>query len=111
MSAFTRGSPLEVGDLLLDPQARQVARVEMALNLTAREFDLPCSLMRHAGKVVPHRLVLSEVWGPDYGVERQYLRVFVNRLRRKIEVDSSRPCRILTEMGVGYRLVHSSCAA
>ena len=111
MSAFTRRSPLEVGDLLLDPQARQVSRVEMALNPTAREFDLLCSLMRRAGKVVPTSALTLRGLGPDYGVERQYLRVFVNRLRRKIEVDSSRPCRILTEMGVGYRLVHSSCAA
>lgn len=111
LSAFTWGAPLRVGDLLLDPQTRQVSRAGMPLHLTAREFDVLCYLMRHAGKVVPHRLLLSEVWGPEYGVERHYVRVFINRLRRKIEVDSVRPCCILTEAGVGYRLVRSSCAA
>ena len=111
LSAFTWGSPLGVGDLLLDPQTRRVSQGGMPLDLTPREFDVLCALMRHVGKVVPHRLLLSEVWGPEYGIERQYLRVFINRLRRKIELDPSRPCRILTEMGVGYQLVHSSCAA
>jgi two-component system, OmpR family, KDP operon response regulator KdpE len=98
LAAFNWGGPLKVGDLLLDPKSRQVSRGGMPLDLTAREFDVLCYLMRHAGKFVTHRLLLSEVWGPEYGVERQYLRVFVNRLRRKIEVESSPPCCILHEL-------------
>jgi two-component system KDP operon response regulator KdpE len=61
--------------------------------------------MRHAGRVVTHRNLLSSVWGSGYGAETQYLRVFINRLRQKIEDDPAHPRYILTEPGVGYRLV------
>jgi two-component system KDP operon response regulator KdpE len=98
-------SVLIVGSLVLDPQAREVRRNDVALDLTAREFDVLSYLMRNTGKVITHRLLLNQVWGPEYGVETQYLRVFINRLRRKIEDDPSHPRHILTEPGVGYRLV------
>jgi two-component system, OmpR family, KDP operon response regulator KdpE len=62
-------------------------------------------LIRHAGKVVTHRLLLAEVWGPQYKCETQYLRVFINRLRAKIEDDPAHPCYIATEPGVRYRLL------
>ena len=62
-------------------------------------------LVRHAGKVVTHRLLLAEVWGPEYGGETQYLRVVINRLRHKIEPDPAHPSYILTEPGVGYRFL------
>lgn len=62
-------------------------------------------LMRHTGRIVTHRMLLRDVWGPEYGRETQYLRVFINRLRRKIEDDPAHPHYIVTEPGVGYRLV------
>jgi len=64
-------------------------------------------LVRHAGKVATHRVLLADVWGPDYSSETQYLRVFINRLRRKIEPDPAHPTYIVTEPGVGYRLLPS----
>ncbi len=67
--------------------------------------------MRHPGKVLTHRLILSEVWGPEYSAESQYLRVFINRLRRKIEVDPANPSRIVTDPGVGYRLLEGTPAS
>jgi two-component system KDP operon response regulator KdpE len=96
---------LQVGDLALNVQAHEVRRHGVPLDLTPREFDVLAYLMRHAGRVVTHRVLLNEVWGPQYGRETQYLRVFINRLRRKIEDDPSHPRYIVTEPGVGYRLV------
>jgi two-component system KDP operon response regulator KdpE len=97
--------PLRVASLSLDPGTRQAWRDDAPLDLTPREFDVLAYLMRHAGKVVTHRLLLAEVWGPEYSGETQYLRVFVNRLRRKIEDDAAHPRYIVTEPGVGYRLL------
>lgn len=99
------GGTLRVGSLVLDVETRQARHDAVSLDLTAREFDILAFLMRHAGKVVTHRLLLKEVWGPEYDGETQYLRVFINRLRRKIEADPAHPRYILTEPGVGYRLV------
>lgn len=97
---------ITVGGLWLEPETRVAKRNGLALDLTAREFDLLAYLMRHSGKVVTHRMLLAEVWGPEYRDETQYLRVFVNRLRRKIEDDPSHPKYLLTDPGVGYRLVN-----
>ena len=97
--------PLEVGDLLLNANAHEIRRHGVPLDLTPREFDVLAYLMRYTGRVVTHRVLLNAVWGPEYGRETQYLRVFINRLRRKIEEDPSHPRYILTEPGVGYRLV------
>ncbi len=96
---------LHVGALTLDVAARQAYHAALPLDLTSREFDVLAFLMRHAGTVVTHRLLLKEVWGPEYDGETQYLRVFISRLRRKIEDDPARPGSIVTEPGVGYRLV------
>ncbi|MBV9280453.1 MAG: response regulator transcription factor [Chloroflexi bacterium] len=96
---------LRVGALTLDLGAREVVHNGARLELTPREFDVLAYLMRHSGKVVTHRVLLQEVWGPEYGRETQYLRVFINRLRRKIEDDPSHPRYIATEPGVGYRLL------
>jgi len=68
-------------------------------------------LLRHAGRVVTHRLVLGAVWGSDYAGETQYLRVFINRLRRKVEEDPAHPRIIVTEPGVGYRLLPPSAGS
>lgn len=115
--ALLRRSPLattpasgtvRVGELEMNLDSREVRRAGVKLGLTAREFDVLAYLMRHAGKVVTHRMLLAEVWGPEYGAETQYLRVFINRLRRKIEDDPAHPSYIFTDPGVGYRLLLSS---
>jgi two-component system KDP operon response regulator KdpE len=97
--------PLTVGSLDLDVEARQVRLSGAPLDLTPREYDVLAFLMRHANKVVTHRLLLSQVWGPQYDGDTQYLRVFINRLRRKIEADPANPLIIVTDPGVGYRLL------
>lgn len=74
-------------------------------HLTPKEFELLRYLVSHAGQVVPHRRLLQAVWGPDYGDEVEYLRVFVNQLRRKIEADTQNPKYLLTEPWAGYRFV------
>jgi two-component system KDP operon response regulator KdpE len=105
-SAAVEGSgTLQVGDLVLNPRAREARRNGVPLDLTPREFDVLSFLMRHTGRVVTHRVLLTAVWGPEYSTETQYLRVFVNRLRRKIEDDPEHPRYILTDPGIGYRLV------
>ncbi|HEX8918181.1 MAG TPA: response regulator transcription factor [Chloroflexota bacterium] len=96
---------LQVGALTLNTEAHEVRRNDVALDLTPREFDVLAFLMRHTGRVITHRVLLQEVWGPQYGMEAHYLRVFINRLRHKIEDDPSHPRYIITEPGVGYRLV------
>jgi two-component system KDP operon response regulator KdpE len=101
-------APVQVGPLTLDPESREVRRAGAILDLTPREFEVLAFLMRHANKVVTHRLLLTEVWGPQYETETQYLRVFINRLRRKIEDDPAHPQIIITEPGVGYRLLPTS---
>ena len=75
------------------------------MHLTPTEYRLLTTLVRHAGKVVTHRQLLKEVWGPDSVEENQYLRVYLGQLRRKIERDPARPRYLLTEPGVGYRLL------
>jgi two-component system KDP operon response regulator KdpE len=62
-------------------------------------------LIRHAGKVVTHRQLLNEVWGPEHLEEAQYLRVFMGQLRRKLEADAAHPRQLITEPGIGYRLL------
>jgi two-component system KDP operon response regulator KdpE len=96
---------LRVGDLVLDLDRREVRRGKTRLDLTAREFDVLAYLMRHTGKVVTHRLLLAEVWGPEYRDDTHYLHVFINRLRNKIEDHPGHPRSIVTDPGVGYRLL------
>jgi two-component system, OmpR family, KDP operon response regulator KdpE len=99
------GGAIQIGLLAVDLDARSVSRDGAMLDLTAREFDVLAYLAQNAGRVVTHRQMLAEVWGPQYDGETQYLRVFVNRLRRKIEDDPAHPRMIVTEPGVGYRLL------
>jgi two-component system KDP operon response regulator KdpE len=98
-------TPLHVGPLDLDPSTHEARRSGALLDLTPREFEVLAYLMHHADKVVTHRLLLATVWGPNYENETQILRVFINRLRRKIEDDPAHPTLIITEPGVGYRLL------
>lgn len=92
-----------IGDLQVDLAARIVRVREKQIHLTPIEYKLLTTMMKHAGKVLTHRFLLREVWGPQDSQENHYLRVFVAGLRRKIEEDSARPRYILTEQGVGYR--------
>lgn len=90
-------------DLLIDSDARRVTVNGNEIHLTPTEYDLLFYLAKNEGKVITHRELLQSVWGPEYGDEREYLRVFISQLRRKIEKDSLHPQHILTEPGVGYR--------
>jgi two-component system KDP operon response regulator KdpE len=96
---------IQVGAFVVNLDTHQAWRDQVPLDLTRRELEVLVYLLRHAGRIVTHRLLLSEVWGPEYDAETHYLRVFVNRLRRKIEPDPAHPRYIVTEPGVGYRLL------
>src|SRR5207247_1013952 len=92
------------GDLAVDLVRRQVTRGGREIKLSPKEFELLRHLVSHAGKVLTHRQLLREVWGPAQAEEVQYLRVFIHGLRQKLEPDPTRPIHILTELDVGYRL-------
>ncbi|NLT35455.1 MAG: response regulator [Gaiellales bacterium] len=92
------------GDLTVDMAKRQVTVGGEGIHLTKREYRLLITLIKHADRVVTHRQLLQEVWGPGYETELPYLRVYVGQLRRKLEPDPARPRLLLTEPGVGYRL-------
>jgi two-component system KDP operon response regulator KdpE len=94
----------EFGDLKVDLSARRVFVSDAEVRLTPNEYKLLTTLIRNAGKVLTHRQLLKEVWGPDQVQETHYLRVFMANLRRKLESDPARPCYLLTEQGIGYRL-------
>ncbi len=96
---------VQAGSLVLDLRIREVYRDDAPLDLTPREFDLLAYLMQHANTVVSHRVLLTALWGSEYAGETQYLRVFINRLRHKIEEDPAHPRHIRTEPAVGYRFV------
>jgi two-component system KDP operon response regulator KdpE len=93
------------GELRIDLARRQVLVAEREIRLTPIEYKLLALLVKNAGKVLTHRQLLRQVWGPEYGDENHYIRVYVAQLRRKIEADPARPRYLRTESGVGYRLV------
>lgn len=101
--AHADSSVLSIGDLQVDLSARQVLAAGERLVLTPLEYKLLVTLMRHSGKVLTHRFLLREVWGPYASQETHYLRVFVAGLRRKLGDDPARSRYIATEQGVGYR--------
>ena len=92
-------------DLEIDFETRRVRARGADVRLTPKEFELLRCLVAHAGKPVTHRELLQAVWGPDHGDEPEYLRVFINQLRKKIEPDPAKPRFIVTEPWVGYRFV------
>jgi two-component system, OmpR family, KDP operon response regulator KdpE len=98
------GSQLTFGELVIDVLDRRVERDGQEVHLTPIEFDLVRALAQHHGRLVTHRQLLQQVWGPEYGQETHYLRVHVAHIRAKLEVDPSRPEYLITEPGVGYRL-------
>jgi two-component system KDP operon response regulator KdpE len=99
------GEPVfETGDLRVDLARREVTLRGHPVHLTPNEFRLLAVLIKNAGRVMTHRQLLHEVWGPGSGNESHYLRVYMNQLRQKLEPDPARPQYLLTETGVGYRL-------
>jgi two-component system KDP operon response regulator KdpE len=97
---------LEIGRLQLDLANRSVRVAATPVHLTPHEFELLRLLAQNEGKLMTHKTILREVWGPAYQRESSYLHVYVSQLRRKLEPDPTRPRYILTEPGAGYRLVN-----
>jgi two-component system KDP operon response regulator KdpE len=93
----------ESGDLEIDLEAHRVVRSGSEVRLTRTEWGLLEALSRHPGKLLTHRWLLENVWGPGYSDDIDVLRVFISQLRRKIETDSGRPRIIMTDPGIGYR--------
>jgi two-component system, OmpR family, KDP operon response regulator KdpE len=96
-------APFAVDDLRIDFIKRQVSVDDKEVHLTPIEYRLLTVLVRNAGKVMTHRQILKEVWGPLYVEHTHYLRVFMNQLRKKIEIDPARPHFLINEPGIGYR--------
>jgi two-component system, OmpR family, KDP operon response regulator KdpE len=109
-AALRRGSPptpdratVETNSFIVDLGAHRVSTGAGEIRLTPTEWHLLEVLVRHPGQLVTQRHLLQEVWGPAYGTETNYLRVYISQLRRKLEHDPSNPRHIITEPGVGYR--------
>jgi two-component system, OmpR family, KDP operon response regulator KdpE len=98
----------EVGELRVDIAGREVTFGGRPVQLTPHEFTLLSLLVRNEGKLLTHKTILEEVWGHAYAAESHYLHVYVSQLRRKLEPEPARPRYILTEPGVGYRLIDPS---
>ena len=95
---------LMVGAIVIDPPRHRVTVRGADIDLTPKEFAFLAALARHPGRVLTHRMLLHEVWGPEYEKETQYLRVYASQLRKKLDDDPNHP-HLVTEPGVGYRLV------
>jgi two-component system KDP operon response regulator KdpE len=96
---------VELDDLKIDLASRKVTVEGKEVKLTPTEFEILKILALNTGKVVTHKQLLKEVWGPMYENEVHYLRIYIGQIRKKIEIDPSRPRHLITEPGVGYRLV------
>lgn len=97
-------SKVQFGDIDIDFEARQVMGSKGPIRLTPTEFELLSYLVAHANKAIGHTELLRAVWGPDYSGEHEYLRVFINHLRKKLERTPAKPKYLLTDPWVGYRL-------
>lgn len=102
------GSRYETGDLVVDLAARRVARKGEDVHLTRTEYRLLALFVKNSGKVLTHRFLLQEVWGPGCEKQTHYPRMYVATLRRKLEEDPADPKYLLTEQGVGYRFTDGS---
>lgn len=96
---------VEFGDVSVDLAARRIVKNGTEVHLTQREYRLLLTLLSHAGKVLTHRQLLREVWGPPYVEHGHYLRIYMGHLRHKLEDDPAQPRFFLTETGVGYRFL------
>ena len=94
---------VETDEFTIDLAAKRVTRDGDDVHLTPKEWDIVEVLVRNPGRLVSHRQLLHDVWGPEYETETEYLRVLMGRVRRKLEVDHSRPKHFRTEPGMGYR--------
>jgi two-component system KDP operon response regulator KdpE len=99
------GKEILLGSAAIDLEKRQASKDGKAVHLTPVEFRLVATLAKHLGMVVTHRQLLTEVWGPTHAEHTHYLRVYMKQLRDKLEADPAQPRHLLTETGVGYRLV------
>ena len=99
----TRQGQIVHGDILVNLERHEVTVRDEMVRLTPTEFNLLVYLMEHIGMVLPHKAILRNVWGPEYGEETEYLRVYIGHLRQKIETDPAKPRYLLTERGIGYR--------
>jgi two-component system KDP operon response regulator KdpE len=105
-NTFETGEPVfHFGDVIVDLAHRAVTRAGAAVHLTPIEYRLLTTLIRSHGRVLTHRQLMQEAWGPNYIERAHYLRIYMAQLRRKLEDDSTQPKYLLTETGVGYRLV------
>ncbi|WP_295055276.1 response regulator transcription factor [Sulfuricurvum sp.] len=100
-----RSPILSVGEMRMDVAGRIVTIADELIKLTPKEFKLLRVFMENEGKALTHSWLLKSIWGVGYQHETHYLRVFINQLRQKIEIDSARPKWIITEAGIGYRFV------
>jgi two-component system KDP operon response regulator KdpE len=103
-------APLQIGEVLVQPQRRQVSKCGQPIHVTRKEYDILYYLMSNAGRAVTNSKLLSVVWGPEYRNEVDYLRTFVRQLRKKIEDDPSNPRYLLTDAYVGYRFAEEQNA-
>jgi len=99
------GKALSFGDVTIDFEKRRAVRKDVEVHLTPIEFRLLGVLAKHLGLVVTHRQLLREVWGPSHVEHTHYLRIYMKQLREKLEADPVRPRHLVTETGIGYRLV------
>jgi len=99
-----QGTIFHSGTLTVDLSARMVKKGGEQVKLTPTEYSLLVLLIRNAGKVLTHRYILEQIWGPTFNEETQYTRVHIGQLRKKIEDDPAHPSLIVTEAGIGYRL-------
>lgn len=104
-ASLAPGSVFEFGDVKVDLSLRTVHRAGEPVHLTPIEYRLLTLLIANAGKVLTHRQILREVWGPSHAEDGHYVRVYMGHLRQKLEQDPARPQYLLTETAVGYRLV------
>jgi two-component system KDP operon response regulator KdpE len=95
----------EFGDVIVDLSLRLVEKRGKAVHLTPIEYRLLTLLVANAGKVMTHRQILREVWGPSHAEDGHYVRVYMGHLRQKLEDDPAQPRHIVTETAVGYRLI------
>jgi two-component system, OmpR family, KDP operon response regulator KdpE len=93
-----------IGNVEVDFRARRLTSEGKQIRLSSKEFDLLSYLAAHPNRVIPHEELLQAVWGPEYGEEREYLRVFINRLRKKIEPSPQDPQYLIKEPWIGYSL-------
>ncbi len=99
---------ITVGDLSINMAQRSVERGGKAVRLTKKEFDILAFMVRHPGKVLQHSQILEECWGQAYRAQTHYLRVYIKNLRAKLKDDSENPALIVTEPGVGYKIISNT---